>query len=92
MTNFSARLLIPTVRSFNTWFEPSTANWSYADPPWSEQETRNPEEDHLTVFKEKDGAISMKNEKITKLESEPRDVLASSTRQLEEAESTAVKK
>lgn len=34
----------------------------------------------------------MKNEKITKLESELRDVQASSTRQLEEAKSTAVKK
>lgn len=41
------------VRSFNTWVEPSTANWSYADAPWSEQETQNPEEDHLNVLKEK---------------------------------------
>lgn len=34
----------------------------------------------------------MKNEKITKLESELREVQASSTRQLKEAKSTAVKK
>lgn len=92
MTNVSSRQLIPTVRSFNTWVESSTANWSYADAPWSEQETRNPEEDHLNVLKEKDNTISMKNEKITKLESELREVQASSTRQLKEAKSTAVKK
>lgn len=80
------------VRSFNTWVEPSTANWLYSDAPWSEQETRNPEEDHLNFLKEKDDTISMKNEKITKLESELRDVQASLTRQFEEAKSAAVKK
>lgn len=79
------------VRSFKAWVAPSTANCSYSDAPWPEQETLNPEDDQLNVLKEKDDVIAMKEEKITKLEREPRDVQASSTRQLEEAKSAAVK-
>lgn len=79
------------VRSFKAWVAPSTANCSYSDAPWPEQETLNPEDDQLNVLKEKDDVIAMKEEKITKLERELRDVQASSTRQLEEAKSAAVK-
>lgn len=91
MTNVSSQQLIPMVRSFKAWVAPSTANCSYSDAPWPEQETLNPEDDQLNVLKEKDDVIAMKEEKITKLERELRDVQASSTRQLEEAKSAAVK-
>ena len=82
--NLLSRQLIPMVRNFRSWVEPSTTNYSYPDNPWPEQETRNLEENHLNALKGKDATMSLKGQIFFRLESEVRDLQANSTGQLEE--------